>query len=230
MTEAELFIPIKAYFEDMGFMVDGEVGDVDMLMSDKNSVIAVELKKELNLKLLIQGAKRQKIFDQVYVAIWSPKNLMSKAFKDKIYLLNRLGIGLILVTKRAKRVTVYQEPKIHPVENYRTRNKKRKAKLVDELSSRKIRTNVGGVTQKKILTAYKEDALLVLNELYPSDILKASEIKKRTGVERAYTIVYNNHYGWFAKEGKGLYTITDQGRQAYKENREIIDTMKDMDS
>ncbi len=229
MTEAELFIPIKTYFENQGYIVDGEVGDVDMLMSNGQHVLAVELKKDLNLKLLIQGAKRQKLFEDVYVAIWSPKNLMSKAFKDKVYVLNRLGIGLILVSKRAKRVNVYQEPKVHPVDNYRIRNKKRKTKLVEELASRKIRANVGGVTQKKILTAYKEDALLVLHELHKEGALKAADIKKRTGVERAYSIVYNNHYGWFTKEEKGIYTITDLGKEAYKENEDIIHTMKDME-
>lgn len=45
---------------------------------------------------------RQKITDFVYIGIFRPKDLRSSSFRDKLYLLKRLGIGLIVVSKRSK--------------------------------------------------------------------------------------------------------------------------------
>lgn len=230
MTESDLFLPIKKHFETMGFVVDGEVGGLDMLLKKDDEHIAIELKNDLNLKVMIQAAKRQKLFESVYVAVWSPKNLVTKTFKDKVYLINRLGIGLILVSKRTKRVNVYQEPIMHSVENYRKMNRKRKKKIVDEFDKRKIKKNVGGVTKQKILTAYKEDSLLVLDQIYNNGSMKAAEIKKETGIDRAYGIVYNNHYGWFIKEGKGMYGMSSDGKLAYDEHEPLIAEMKKDDN
>lgn len=225
MKEAELFGPIKKYFEASGYLVDGEVGDCDMLMTNGDEYIAIELKNDLNFKLFTQAAKRQKLFEKVYVAVWSPKNLGTKAFRDKVYLLNRLGIGLIFVTKRARRVTVYQQPVIHPLESYRRRNKKLRERTEKELTKRRSKSNTGGVRGEKVLTAYREDSLLVLNLLQKEGALKASKIKENTGIDRAYGIVYNNHYGWFVKEGKGIYGVTDKGLEAFADNKEIIDSI-----
>ncbi len=226
MKESDLFEPIKIHFETLGFKVDGEVGDCDMLMTDGQEHIVIELKNDLNFKLFLQGVKRQKVFEKVYLAIWSPKNLSSKLFRDKVYLLNRLGLGLILVSKRAKKVNIYYEPIVHPVENYRIRNKKVKKRNIKELNGRRSRNNVGGVKGKKILTAYKEDSLLVLDILEKEGELKASIIKSKTGIDRAYDIVYNNYNDWFVKVDKGIYGLTEKGHNACKDNTLLIEKMK----
>lgn len=226
MTESDLFEPIKTHFKKLGYTVDGEVNSLDMLMHNGDEHIAVELKKDLNLKLLIQGAKRQKMFEKVYVAIWSPKNLITRAFRDKVYLLNRLGIGLIMVSKKSKRVNLYQDPIIHPPENYRKMNTKRTKNIKNEFSKRKLKTNTGGVKNQKIITSYKEDSLLVLDFLCSHGAMKASEIKKKTAIDRSYTILYKNHYKWFTKVDKGIYTVSANGEKAHKEHRELIINMK----
>jgi len=226
MTESDLFAPIKEHFEELGYTVDGEVVDCDILMEKDGQHIAIELKTDLNFKLFMQGAKRQKMFDQVYIAVWSPKNMRSKAFKDKLYLLNRLGLGLIVVTKRAKSVVIYADPFIHPISDYRKSNTKRRKRITQELSSRRTKSNIGGVRGQKVLTAYKEDCLIILNLLHEDGPKKASVIKETTGIKTSYNKVYNNHYGWFVKEGKGIYSLSDKGLKAYSENLDTINTIK----
>lgn len=232
MTEADLFEPIKSHFEELGYTVDGEVIDCDMLMEKDSEYIAIELKTDLNFKLFMQGAKRQKMFDQVYLAIWTPKNLRSKAFRDKLYLLNRLGLGLIIVTKRTKSVRIYADPFIHPVSQYRKSNSKLKKRITKELSSRRTKNNVGGVRGQKLMTAYKEDCLIILDLLKKEGAMKASEIKKTTGILTSYNKVYNNHYGWFIKESTGIYNLSEEGHKAYIDNIESINminqAIKDM--
>lgn len=229
MTESDLFDPIKNHFEQLGYTVDGEVVDCDMLMEKDGEYIAIELKTDLNFKLFMQGAKRQKMFDQVYVAVWSPKNMRSKAFKDKLYLLNRLGLGLIVVTKRAKNVVVHADPFIHPVSAYRKSNTRRRKRITKELSSRRTKSNVGGVRGKKLMTAYKEDCLLILDLLHDEGAMKASHIKERTGIKTSYNKVYDNHYGWFVKEGKGIYNISPEGEKAFGDNIDMIHVIKEAD-
>lgn len=226
MTESDLFAPIKEHFEGLGYTVDGEVIDCDILMEKDGEHIAIELKTELNFKLFMQGAKRQKMFDQVYLAVWSPKNMRSKAFKDKIYLLNRLGLGLIVVTKRGKNIVIHADPFIHPVSDYRKSNTRRRKRITNELSSRRTKSNTGGVRGKKILTAYKEDCLIILDLLHDEGPKKASLIKDTTGIKTSYNKVYDNHYGWFVKEGKGIYSLSDKGESAYKENIDTINIIK----
>lgn len=230
MKEMDLFAPIKNYFEQSGFDVDGEVNDCDMLCIDKNQTIAVELKNELNFKLFIQGAKRQKLFDIVYIAVWMPKNIRTKVFKDKVYLLNRLGLGLILVSKRTKKVEIYQEPTIHEVINYQRKNKKRRDKMVSEMKKRRLRTNTGGVKGKPIVTAYRESALIILDVLSVTGAMKAAKIKEVTKIDNSYNIVYHNHYNWFVKEGNGIYSVSEEGKKAKETHEALIRELRTMET
>lgn len=99
MKETELYAPVKELFESLGYEVQSEVQDMDVLATKDHDFIVIELKKELNLRLIVQGAQRQKLSEIVYVAIRKPsyKVRMSSTFTEKVYLLKRLGIGLILV-------------------------------------------------------------------------------------------------------------------------------------
>lgn len=104
MKETDLYLPVKALFEELSYDVQAEVGDIDVLATRDNEFIVIELKTDLNLKLIIQGALRQKMTEIVYVAVPKPayKIRRSKGFQEKIYLLKRLGVGLIFVNfKRA---------------------------------------------------------------------------------------------------------------------------------
>ena len=37
---------------------------------------------------------------------------------------------------------------------------------------------------------------------------------KETGVERATRLMADNHYGWFERVEKGIYGLTEKGREA----------------
>ena len=225
--EKDLFEPIKEYFSALGYSCDGEVNDIDLYMQKDGEDIAVELKQTLDFKAVRQAALRQKIVDTVYIGTFMPKNLHSRENKEKIYLLKRLGVGLIVVSKRTGAVQTVSEPVVSELASFKVRNKKKKAALEKEFTKRKVKSNVGGVTGTKLMTGYREDALLVLdslNELGGEASPKA--IKAICKVEKTPNILRDNHYGWFVHADKGLYALSDKGSEALKEYAESIKILK----
>src|SRR5699024_11397449 len=78
-----------------------------------DSLIIIELKLKLNITLLMQAAKRQKITNDVYIAIERPKmSLRKKRWRDLVHLVRRLELGLILVSFEGRRpsLEVVHEP------------------------------------------------------------------------------------------------------------------------
>ena len=225
--EKDLFEPIKEYISALGYICDGEVNDIDLYMQKDGEDIAVELKQTLDFKAVRQAALRQKIVDTVYIGTFMPKNLHSRENKEKIYLLKRLGIGLIVVSKRTGTVQTVSEPVVSELASFKVRNKKKKAALEKEFKKRKVKSNVGGVTGTKLMTGYREDALLVLdslNELGGEGSPKA--VKAICNVEKSPNILRDNHYGWFVHADKGLYALSDKGSEALKEYAESIKILK----
>lgn len=222
MREEDLFLPIKLYFEAFGYNIDGEVGHLDMLCEKDGQFIAIELKNDLNFKIFMQAAKQQKLFESVFIGCWTPKNLRSRAFSDKVYMLNRLGIGLILVSARTKEVTVFCEPIEHSISSYTARNRSKKNRMVQEFTARRMKNNTGGIHNKKLVTAYRENSLIVLGFLFEHGPSKASTIKKLMHINNAYAIVYQNHYDWFEKVDNGVYNLTQKGVAAFEAEKELI--------
>lgn len=221
--ERELFGPIKEYFEAMGYVCDGEVGDIDLYMEKGDESVAVELKVSLDFRAVQQAALRQKITDYVFIGIFKPKDLNSHAFKDKLYLLKRLGIGLLVVSKRSKDVTLVSEPVVSELSKYVSRNKRRKESLHKEFSKRKVKGNTGGVTGVKLITGYREEALIVLDALCSlGGEAPAKQVREVSKIERARNIMYDNYYGWFVNSGKGIYKITETGYDALEEYETIM--------
>ena len=58
--ERDLFLPIKTYFENFGYVCDGEVKGIDLYMENGEKNVAVELKQTLDFKSVQQAALRQK--------------------------------------------------------------------------------------------------------------------------------------------------------------------------
>lgn len=225
--EKDLFLPIKTYFEEFGYTCDGEVNDIDLYMEKDGESVAVELKQTFDFKSLQQAALRQKITDYVYIGIFKPRDLYSRSFKDKIYLLKRLGIGLIVVSKRSHLVEIVSEPVVSELSSFQRSNKNKKAALSKEFQKRKTKSNSGGVTGTKLITSYREDALLVLDALLElGGEASTRQIRAISGVERAQSILYANHYGWFSKKGNGIYSVEDEGLQAVEEFENTIKLLK----
>jgi hypothetical protein len=74
------------------------VKSCDVIATRDKEVLAFELKKSINLKLVYQCLERLKYADAVYAVVAAPKDgQLNKAIKEGKNLLSRIGIGLILV-------------------------------------------------------------------------------------------------------------------------------------
>lgn len=225
--EKDLFLPIKTYFEEFGYICDGEVNDIDLYMEKGEESVAVELKQTFDFKALQQAALRQKITDHVYIGIFKPKDLFSRSFKDKLYLLKRLGIGLIVVSKKSKTVEIVCEPVVTELSSFQARNKGKKVALAKEFQKRKTKSNTGGVNGTKLITSYREDALLVLDALLElGGEASTKEIKAISNIKNTTQILYNNHYGWFSRCGQGVYKVEESGLQAVEDFEDTIRLLK----
>ena len=225
--ERDLFEPIKSFFEELGYVCDGEVNDIDIFMQKDDDSIAVELKQTLDFRAIQQAALRQKIVETVYIGIFAPKDRFTKSFQDKLYLLKRLGIGLIVVAKRTGKVSILSEPVVSELANFQARNKRKKKALETEFQKRRIKSNTGGVTGVKLMTRYREDALLVLNALFVLGGEAApKDVKRLSFVDKSANILRDNHYGWFSHVKSGVYAITDSGYQALDEYEDTITMLK----
>lgn len=227
MQEKDLFVPIKTYFEQYGYVCDGEVNEIDLYMEKEDSGVAVELKLTLDFKSVQQAALRQKITDIVYIGIVRPRDMFSHSFKDKLYLLKRLGIGLIVVSPKTKAVEIINEPVVSELSVYQSRNKNKKKALSVEFQKRKVKNNIGGVNKTKLITGYREEALLVLDALISlGGTATTRSIREQSGVEKTTTILYNNYYGWFYNVKKGTYSVRDTGFSALQEYKDTVEKLK----
>ena len=228
LQERDLFDPIKNYFEVQGFVCDGEVMDIDLYMERGEERAAVELKETLDFRAVQQAALRQKTVDTVYIGIFMPKNIYSHSFKDRLYLLKRLGIGLLGVSKRTGQVNVLSEPVVSGLASFRQRNRKKQAAEAEEFRKRTLKGNTGGVHGEKLMTGYREDALLVLATMLEwPDGISVRKIRELSGVTRATAILYDNHYCWFEHVSRGTYRISVEGRKAAEEYQEAIAALRE---
>ena len=225
--EKDLFLPIKAYFEAYGYTCDGEVQDIDLYMEKGDESVAVELKQELDFKAVQQAALRQKLTDTVYIGIFKPKDMGRRAFQDKLYLLKRLGIGLIVVSRRSKAMEIVSEPVVSELSVYQQHNKGKKKRLSTEFQKRKAKNNTGGVHATKLITSYREEALLVLDALMElGGEATTREIRALSGVAKSTQILYHNHYGWFSGVSTGRYRVEEPGYRALEEFEDTIRILK----
>lgn len=215
LLEEELYAPVRNFFVECGFKVKAEVKYCDVYAIKDNKIVIIELKKGLTMNLLIQAAQRQKIADAVYAAVPKPKiNFFSRKWKDTCNLLKRLQLGLIFVSKEKDgyNVHVVLEPVPFDFKRSINNSKKKRASLLNEFNTRTSDINIGGSCRKKIITAYKEQALDIGLYIIKNGPASAADLAK-AGFQhkKAYSILYNNYYGWFEKVQKGIYKVTDKG-------------------
>lgn len=224
--ECELYEPIKAYFQEHGYTVNGEVKNIDLVASKGDDVIAVELKPTFNLKLILQAVDRQKMFDSVYVAIFKPKSL-NKRYKEMIHLLKRLELGLIVVNELRSGTRI--EIEHHPLPFNRQKNHRKKRMIINEVNKRTgLVDNTGGTTKEKRITAYREDAIAICVALTLLGDSSPKHVKTLTGVDKSGGILYSNFYGWYERIGQGVYRLSNKGFDALKTYYKIADHFNDL--
>lgn len=218
MKESDLYAPVKAYLEAQGYAVKAEIGECDLMaVRGDEPAIIVELKLTFSLALVMQGVARQRMFDDVYLAVpVSSERGWKLRYKDIIRLCRRLGLGLLAV--RPDGVDAHLDPA-----PYAPRKQvKRAGRLLKEFERRVGDPNQGGTTGVKRMTAYRQDALRCAIHLANSGPTKASAVAKATGVSRAATLMRDDHYGWFERVERGIYAITPKGGAALEEHSETV--------
>ena len=229
MKETELYGPVREYLESEGFEVRGEVAGADIAAFRGDELLLVELKKNLNMKLLIQAAKNQRLTDKVYVAVPRPsfKKRFGRDFKDKQFLLKRLGLGLIVVAMDVEKpyAQLIQEPREFNMARSRAASARKTAHVTREFSGRSGDFNSGGSVRTKLVTAYREDALLIASVLDKEGEMSTAELRASGCAKRAATILYNNHYGWFEKTGRARYRLSGKGKKALVKYSAVLERM-----
>ncbi len=214
MREAELYPPVKAYLEAQGYEVKGEIGACDVVaVRGGEPPVVVELKTGLTLTLVMQGIERQRLTDDVYLAIPPITGRAARARqKDALHLCRRLGLGLMTVRGGARPfVDVLLDP--GPYEP--RKNKARAGRLLREFARRVGDPNAGGTaTSTGRMTAYRQDALRLASHLDREGPTKAATVAAATGVEKAAAMLRRDVYGWFERVERGVYAVTPKGREA----------------
>jgi hypothetical protein len=230
LMEKDMYEPIRDFFIDKGFVVRGEVNHCDVCALKDDQLVVIELKKNLSVELLVQATKRQKLADLVYVAIPKPKRLKgSSKWFDTCHLLRRLELGLILVTVKKGKSLV--EVAVHPEPFDRAKsvqaNKRERKRLLEEFKGRCADFNSGGSTRQKLMTSYRENALYIACCLDMFGPASAAKLRKYgSDDKKTYSILYSNHYGWFHKIDKGVYELTDIGRQGLIQYEKMTEILK----
>ena len=210
VKETDLYPPVKAFLEGQGYEVKSEVGaaDVVALRAGEDPVI-VELKTRFSLALFHQGVARLALADLVYLAVPRGKGRgFQKALKENVTLCRRLGLGLLTVRMRDGFVEAHCDPG-----PYAPRiSKPKRQRLLREFARRVGDPNTGGATRVGLVTAYRQDALRCAAHLAENGPSRGRDVKDATGVDRATTLMRDNHYGWFTKVEKGIYQLSEQGR------------------
>lgn len=208
MAETELYAPVKTWLEARGFEVKAEVGAADVVaVKDGEEPVIIELKTSFSLVLLQQAVARQAVTDAVYVAVPRWKGRAGwKAFSGNIGLCKRLGLGVLSVRPKDGAVEVHCDPA--PFQP--RKSKARKARLLKAFSRLEGDPNTGGMRGEKV-TVYRQDAEKCAVFLSENGASRGRDVAKNTGVEKATTMMRDNHYGWFEKVDKGVYMLTESG-------------------
>lgn len=211
MQETDLYPPIKAFLESLGYEVKAEIGAADVVARRADAPpLIVELKTGFSLALFHQGIARLALAEDVYLAVPRKSGRpFAKAVAANVKLARRLGLGLMTVRLETGLVEVHCDPGPYAPR----RNARRAAALMEEFARRRGDPNLGGMRGAR-MTAYRQDALACAVHLAGSGPARGAEVRAATGVARATTLMRDNHYGWFERLDRGLYGLSAEGRAA----------------
>jgi len=211
MKESDLYLPLKKFLENQNYEVKGEVQDCDVLaIREGEEPVIIELKLSINLSVIIQAVDRLSLSSIVYLGI--PKSYkMNRNRKRKVLkLLKMLGLGLIIINPKLKTGSV--DIVIDPKEYKPRQSKPRLQKLLAEFNNRVGDPNLGGAsTMKGRITAYRQRAIAIGIYLNSNGATKAAQVAKEIHEPKARDFLYKNYYGWFEKESRGVYKLSQKG-------------------
>ena len=94
IREADMYAPVRDYFNGLGYKVRGEVAKCDLAAERDGELVVVEFKKNFTLRLVYQALERLALTDQIYVAIPRPKIVASSEYRGMLRLLKKLELRL----------------------------------------------------------------------------------------------------------------------------------------
>jgi hypothetical protein len=223
LSETTLYPPIKAFLEGLGYAVKGEIGGCDVLAvadGEPPVLVVCELKLRFNLELVLQGVDRAAACDEVWLAAAVGTSARGRGRGggkegDSRFraLCRRLGFGMLGVFPDG---TV--EVIVSPVSPFPRKEARRRSRLYEEWKRRRGDPATGGSTRRPIMTAYRQEALACAAAL-AEGALRPRDLKEHSG--RAAGILRGNVYGWFVREARGLYGLSDSGRDALQQWRQV---------
>lgn len=244
--ETELYPPIKAFFTSRGYEVKAEIRGCDLVAyrADQTQPIIVEMKKTFTLPLLLQGIDRQKTGAAVWLAVErnrTKRGAHNQRFTELTALCRRLKLGFMTVTfyrTKPPVIEVWSEPDgarqapaidttnaAESTVSYTAvsgrRQKAGAARLMKEFNARSGDYNVGGSTKRKLVTAYRERAIQCALALACHGPSAPRHVTNWTGCPSAGALLRSNHYGWFRRIGKGLYSLAPAGAEGLHEFTEV---------
>lgn len=225
IRETDLYKPVHDYLEALGYQVQGEVKGCDLAAIMGDDLVVVELKTAFNLKLLSQAVRRQRVTDSVYVAIPLPKGGMRNAgWRDMCMLLRRLELGLITVApdRKENQVEVHFHPNTFDRLKSLRSNKKVRSQIIRETVGRSGQYNTGGSTRTKLMTAYREQAVHIACCMMRYGDMSPAQLRKTGTSSKTQNILRDNHYGWFTKVSRGIYSLNASAREFLDDYPDLV--------
>ncbi|MCI3919641.1 DUF2161 family putative PD-(D/E)XK-type phosphodiesterase [Paenibacillus sp. TRM 82003] len=223
-AETELYAPVKRWLEGRGYEVRGEVRGCDVvgLRADEPWPVVIELKKRFNLSLFLQAVERFTVSPNVYVAAERVEGRGAFAVSDLRRLCERVGVGLLTV-KLYKRKPALVEVHCEPAEGAGPKAPgRRTARLLTEFRERSGDYNAGGVTGRKLVTAYREKALRIAEALHTQGPMAPRQVRDIIASDKAASMLRGNVYGWFRRVERGVYAVTPEGVAALEQFSDVL--------
>jgi hypothetical protein len=221
LLETDLYPPIRDYLESNGYKVRSEVINCDITAVKDDELVVVELKLSANVQLLIQATERQRITDSVYVAVPAPRNRRATHWRGIKRILRMLEVGLITVDfgQRSPRVT----REFDPLPYSRRKQPKKRHAVIREISERSGEYNIAGSSGRKLMTAYRENAIFIACCLHRHGSLSPARLRAMGTGDKTQSILAHNFYGWFQRVDRGIYEITTPGVSEMSGHPDLVD-------
>jgi hypothetical protein len=207
ISETDLAAPLYAWLADAGYTVRSEVKHCDIAAVKGGDLLVIELKKTLNLALVVQGVRRQRLTDSVYLAIPRPSNKWKwwRESRGAQHLLRRLELGLILVSPERGKPPV--EVVFHPLPFARRKRSAPRRAVLEEIAQRTADYNRAGSTRTKLATAYRENAIHIACCLLVTGRTSPAALRAMGTGPKTLSILRFNAYGWFERVDTGVYGL-----------------------
>lgn len=196
--------------EGAGYTVKGEVNGCDLvgvIDGDLPVLIVCEMKLSFNLELVMQGVSRATLCDEVWLAARASKTSKGREHDARFRnLCRRLGFGLLTVSASGVVDVI-----VTPLAAMPRRDPKKRSRLLTEHQRRVGDPQKGGGRGKPIMTAYRQDCIVCATALLSGP---QSPKQLKALVTRAPAILSRNVYGWFVRESRGIYGLTEIGKAA----------------